>query len=135
MHVYRSIEPWLKTRRSAEGGREFRQSPAERKKLDGLYECILCACCSTSCPPYWWNPEEFLGPAALLHAYRWISDSRDEFKKERLQAIAEDDTKLYRCRTVKNCTANCPKSLDPSSAIHHMKAMHLISRSNKVPNN
>uniref|UniRef100_A0A9I9DES4 Succinate dehydrogenase [ubiquinone] iron-sulfur subunit, mitochondrial n=1 Tax=Cucumis melo TaxID=3656 RepID=A0A9I9DES4_CUCME len=127
---YKSIEPWLKTRRSAEGGREFRQTPAERKKLDGLYECILCACCSTSCPPYWWNPEEFLGPAALLHAYRWISDSRDEFKEERLQAIAEDETKLYRCRTVKNCTATCPKSLDPSSAIHHMKAMHLISRSN-----
>ncbi|XP_038875058.1 succinate dehydrogenase [ubiquinone] iron-sulfur subunit 3, mitochondrial [Benincasa hispida] len=132
---YKSIEPWLKTRRPAEDGREFRQSRAERKKLDGLYECILCACCSTSCPPYWWNPEEFLGPAALLNAYRWISDSRDEFEKERLQAIVEDKTKLYRCRTVQNCTANCPKSLDPSSAIHRMKAMHLISKSNKVLNN
>ncbi|XP_022942066.1 succinate dehydrogenase [ubiquinone] iron-sulfur subunit 3, mitochondrial [Cucurbita moschata] len=127
---YKSIEPWLKTKRLPKDGREFRQSPAERRKLDGLYECILCACCSASCPPYWWNPEEFLGPAALLHACRWISDSRDEFKKERLQAIAEDETKLYRCRTVQNCTANCPKSLDPSGAIHHMKAMHLLSRDN-----
>ncbi|XP_022982204.1 succinate dehydrogenase [ubiquinone] iron-sulfur subunit 3, mitochondrial [Cucurbita maxima] len=127
---YKSIEPWLKTKRLPKDGREFRQSPAERRKLDGLYECILCACCSASCPPYWWNPEEFLGPAALLHACRWISDSRDEFEKERLQAIAEDKTKLYRCRTVQNCTANCPKSLDPSGAIHHMKAMHLLSKDN-----
>ncbi|XP_022136428.1 succinate dehydrogenase [ubiquinone] iron-sulfur subunit 3, mitochondrial [Momordica charantia] len=129
-HQYKSIEPWLKTKRLPEDGREFKQSPVQRKKLDGLYECILCACCTTSCPPYWWNPEEFLGPAALLHAYRWISDSRDDFEEERLQAIAEDKTKLYRCRTVKNCTANCPKSLDPSGAIHQMKAMHLISKSN-----
>ena len=73
-NVARMIEPWLKTRKAPEDGREYRQSPADRKKLDGLYECILCACCSTSCPPYWWNPEEFLGPAALINAYRWIRD-------------------------------------------------------------
>lgn len=74
LRIFRSIEPWLKTRKPPPDGREYRQTPEDRKKLDGLYECILCACCSTSCPSYWWNPEEFLGPAALLHAYRWISD-------------------------------------------------------------
>ncbi|KAL5751525.1 hypothetical protein ACOSQ2_022032 [Xanthoceras sorbifolium] len=125
---YKSIEPWLKTKKPPEDGGEYRQSPADRKKLDGLYECILCACCSTSCPSYWWNPEEFLGPAALLHAYRWISDSRDEFTDERLQALTEDQKKLYRCRTIKNCTATCPKSLDPANAIHKMKTKHLLSQ-------
>ncbi|XP_026395823.1 succinate dehydrogenase [ubiquinone] iron-sulfur subunit 3, mitochondrial-like [Papaver somniferum] len=124
---YRSIEPWLKTKKAAPEGREHRQSPSDRKKLDGLYECILCACCSTSCPSYWWNPEEFLGPAALIHAYRWVADSRDDFTKERLQALSEKETKLYRCRTIKNCTACCPKSLNPASAINKMKAMHLRS--------
>ncbi|KAK3419078.1 hypothetical protein EUGRSUZ_H04808 [Eucalyptus grandis] len=124
---YRSIEPWLKTRHPPEDGREYRQSPAERKRLDGLYECILCACCSSSCPSYWWNPEEFLGPAALLHSYRWISDSRDEFADERLQALTEDQKRLYRCRTIKNCTKTCPKSLDPADAIHKMKTRHLLS--------
>ncbi|OVA14180.1 2Fe-2S ferredoxin-type domain [Macleaya cordata] len=125
---YRSIEPRLKTRKVPENGREFKQSPADRKKLDGLYECILCACCSTSCPSYWWNPEEFLGPAALLQAYRWIADSRDDYTEERLQALTEDETKLYRCRTIKNCTATCPKSLNPASAISKMKTMHLFSQ-------
>ncbi|KDP46853.1 hypothetical protein JCGZ_24062 [Jatropha curcas] len=125
---YRSIEPWLKTRKKPEDGREYRQSPADRKKLDGLYECILCACCSASCPSYWWSPEEFLGPAPLLHAYRWISDSRDEFTEERLQALTEDTKKLYKCRTIKNCTACCPKSLNPADAIHKMKTKHLLSQ-------
>ncbi|XP_073281019.1 succinate dehydrogenase [ubiquinone] iron-sulfur subunit 3, mitochondrial [Primulina huaijiensis] len=125
---YKSIEPWLKTKRPPPGGREYRQSIAERKRLDGLYECILCACCTASCPSYWWNPEEFLGPAALLHAYRWIADSRDDFTEERLQALTEDHTKLYRCRTIKNCTATCPKSLDPANAIQKMKTRHLLSR-------
>ncbi|OAY33388.1 succinate dehydrogenase [ubiquinone] iron-sulfur subunit 3, mitochondrial [Manihot esculenta] len=125
---YRSIEPWLKTRKKPEDGREYRQSPEDRKKLDGLYECILCACCSASCPSYWWNPEEFLGPAPLIHAYRWISDSRDEYGDERLQALAEDMKKLYRCRTIKNCTATCPKSLNPADAIHKMKTKHLVSQ-------
>ncbi|KAL5556015.1 hypothetical protein UlMin_038251 [Ulmus minor] len=122
------IEPWLKTRKAAADGKEYRQSPEDRKRLDGLFECILCACCSTSCPSYWWNPEEFLGPAALLHAYRWISDSRDELREERLQALTEDQTRVYRCRTIKNCTATCPKSLNPASAINKMKTKHLLSQ-------
>ncbi|KAL6655686.1 hypothetical protein ACP70R_006512 [Stipagrostis hirtigluma subsp. patula] len=137
---YKSIEPWLKTKRppppaSAEeaGARgtargEHRQSPAQRKKLDGLYECILCACCSTACPSYWWNSEEFLGPAALLHAYRWVSDSRDDYGEERVQALAEGWDKMYRCRMIKSCTATCPKSLDPSAAISAMKALHQLRK-------
>ncbi|XVF17226.1 hypothetical protein REPUB_Repub10bG0101400 [Reevesia pubescens] len=124
---YRSIEPWLKTKRAPEDGREYRQSPADRKKLDGLYEGILCACCSTSCLSYWWNPEEFLGPAPLLHAFRWISDSRDDFTEERLQALTEEQKRLYRCRTIKNCKATCPKSLNPADASHKMKTNHLLS--------
>ncbi|XP_010547626.1 PREDICTED: succinate dehydrogenase [ubiquinone] iron-sulfur subunit 3, mitochondrial isoform X2 [Tarenaya hassleriana] len=122
---HKAIEPWLKTKRKPTDGREYRQSPADRKKLDGLYECIMCACCSAGCPAYWWNPEEYNGPAALLHAYRWIRDSRDEFTEERLQAITEDNKKLYRCRAIKNCTATCPKGLDPAGAILRMKTMHL----------
>lgn len=120
--ICRSIEPWLKTKKGPEDGREYRQSPEDRKKLDGLYECILCACCTTSCPAYWWNPEAYLGPAALINAYRWISDSRDDYSEERLEALKQDEDKLYRCRMVKNCTAACPKSLDPASAIDEMKA-------------
>ncbi|CAN6851288.1 unnamed protein product [Brassica oleracea] len=123
---YKSVEPWLKTRKPLKDGREHLQSPNDRKKLDGLYECILCACCTTSCPSYWWNPEEFPGPAALLQAYRWISDSRDEFREERLQAITEDERKVYRCRAIKNCTATCPKGLNPASAILKMKAKHSL---------
>lgn len=124
----RSIEPWLKTKKPPppEDGREYRQSPSDRKKLDGLYECILCACCSTACPAYWWNPEEFKGPAALLQAYRWISDSRDEYTEERLQALTEDERKLYSCRTIRNCTAVCPKSLDPAKAITMMRTAHML---------
>ncbi|OMP04108.1 hypothetical protein COLO4_09947 [Corchorus olitorius] len=123
-----SIEPWLKTKRPPEDGREYKQSPADRKKLDGLYECILCACCSTSCPSYWWNPELFLGPAALLHSFRWISDSRDEFTEERVQALTEDFKRLYSCRVIKNCTATCPKSLNPANAILKLKTKHLASQ-------
>ncbi|RWW10200.1 hypothetical protein GW17_00026268 [Ensete ventricosum] len=122
----RLIEPWLKTKKPPEKGREHLQSPRERKKLDGLYECILCACCSTACPAYWWNQEAFLGPAALLHAFRWVSDSRDEFTKERIQGLTEDEDKLYRCRTIKNCTAACPKSLDPAKAISAMRTIHQL---------
>ncbi|KAM0047849.1 putative succinate dehydrogenase (quinone) [Helianthus debilis subsp. tardiflorus] len=120
---YKSIEPWLKTKKPPPDGKEYLQTPSDRKKLDGLYECILCACCSTSCPSYWWNPEEFDGPAALLHAHRWISDSRDDYTEERLHALTENDKRLYRCRTIKNCTAACPKSLNPASAIRQMEAM------------
>ncbi|XP_058092139.1 succinate dehydrogenase [ubiquinone] iron-sulfur subunit 3, mitochondrial-like [Magnolia sinica] len=124
---YKLIEPWLKAKKLPEDGREFRQSPADRKKLDGLYECILCACCSTSCPSYWWNPEEFLGPAALLQVYRWMSDSQNDFAKERLQALTEDMKKLCRCRTIQNCTKTCPKSLNPAKAISMMSGQHLLS--------
>ncbi|MEZ5774729.1 MAG: succinate dehydrogenase iron-sulfur subunit [Hyphomicrobiaceae bacterium] len=116
-----SVEPWLQTRSEAPAG-EWRQSKAERDKLDGLYECILCACCSTSCPSYWWNPDRYLGPAALLQAYRWVSDSRDEATAERLDAI-EDPFKLYRCHTIMNCTNACPKGLNPAKAIAELKKL------------
>ncbi|KAG2711859.1 hypothetical protein I3843_04G090700 [Carya illinoinensis] len=96
-HQYKFTEPWLKARKALEDGQGYKQSPADRKKIDGLYECILCACCSTSCPSYWWNPEEFLGSAALVQVYRWICDNRDDFTDERLQALTEDEKRLYRC--------------------------------------
>ncbi|CAO2830757.1 unnamed protein product [Amaranthus hypochondriacus] len=124
---YKSTEPWLKTRKRPKNGREYRQSPQDRKKLDGLYECILCACCTTACPAYWWNPEEYLGPAALINAYRWVSDSREDYTVERLEALLADDKKLDRCRSIKNCTAACPKSFDPASAINIMRARHKLS--------
>ena len=118
---YASIKPWIRTQ-SAPPARERLQSPEERKKLDGLYECILCACCSTSCPSYWWNPERFLGPAALLQAYRWLVDSRDEMTGERLDHL-EDPFRLYRCHTIMNCANVCPKGLNPSEAIAEIKQM------------
>lgn len=114
-----SIEPWLK-RQSPEPEREYLQSPQQREKLDGLYECILCACCSTACPSYWWNSDRFLGPAVLLQAQRWIADSRDEATKERLDAL-NDAFKLYRCHTIMNCTNTCPKGLNPAKAIAEIK--------------
>ncbi|KAJ0252947.1 Succinate dehydrogenase [Hirschfeldia incana] len=119
---YKSIEPWLKRKSPEEGGKEILQSKKDRAKLDGMYECILCACCSTSCPSYWWNPESYLGPAALLHANRWISDSRDEYTKERLEAI-DDEFKLYRCHTILNCARACPKGLNPGKQIAHIKQL------------
>ena len=91
----------------------------DRKKLDGMYECILCACCSTSCPSYWWNSDKYLGPAVLMQAYRWISDSRDANSKERLKAL-DDEFKLYRCHQIMNCTKACPKGLNPARAIAKM---------------
>ncbi len=96
------------------------QSPAERAKLDGLYECILCACCSTACPSYWWNPDKYMGPAALLQAYRFIADSRDTATQERLADLT-DPYSLYRCRGIMNCTDVCPKELNPYEAINHIK--------------
>jgi len=117
---YASIEPWLKSEAETEDGLERRQSPEERKELDGAYECILCFCCSTSCPSYWWNGDEYLGPAALLQAYRWIADTRDEATDERLDAL-EDSFKLYRCHTIMNCTKTCPKGLNPAKAISKIK--------------
>jgi len=119
---YESIEPWLKNNSQPEKGKEIYQSKKEREKLDGYYECIMCACCSTSCPSYWWNGEKYLGPAVLLQAYRWIIDSRDDERKERLQKVA-DELKLYRCHTIMNCTNSCPKGLNPAKAIGTIKKM------------
>ena len=114
-----SIEPWLKTDTPAPE-RDWRQSHEDREKLDGLYECILCACCSASCPSYWWNDERYLGPAVLLQAQRWIEDSRDERTGERLDDL-EDPFKLYRCHTILNCSKTCPKGLNPAKAIADIK--------------
>ena len=118
----RSIEPWLKADSPAPPDRERLQSPEERARLDGLWECILCFCCSTSCPSYWWNGDRYLGPAVLLQAYRWIADSRDEATGERLDAL-EDPFKLYRCHTIMNCAKTCPKGLNPAKAIAEIKKM------------
>ena len=104
---YESIEPWLKKKHDKGLAGEIHQSKENRKKIDGLYECIMCACCSTSCPSYWWNGDKYLGPAVLLQAYRWIIDSRDDERKERLKIVA-DKLKLYRCHTIMNCTNSCP---------------------------
>jgi len=119
---YKSIEPWLKRKEAkAPGQMEYYQSHEDRVKLDGMYECILCACCMTSCPSYWWNPEYYLGPAVLMQAYRWIADSRDQYTAERL-AWVNDTMKLYRCHGIMNCTNCCPKGLDPAKAIVELKA-------------
>jgi succinate dehydrogenase / fumarate reductase iron-sulfur subunit len=116
-----SIEPWLKTTTPAPE-KEWKQSREDREKLDGLYECILCACCSTSCPSYWWNGDRYLGPAVLLQAYRWLIDSRDEATGERLDDL-EDPFRLYRCHTIMNCANACPKGLNPAKAIAEIKKM------------
>ena len=123
---YASIEPWLKSDTPAPPDRERLQSPEDREKLDGAYECIMCACCSTSCPSYWWNPERYLGPAALLASYRWLADSRDDATGQRLDDL-EDPFKLYRCHTIMNCTQVCPKGLNPAKAIAETKKM-LVKR-------
>ncbi|MEO1252029.1 MAG: succinate dehydrogenase iron-sulfur subunit [Pseudomonadota bacterium] len=128
-HAY--IEPYLQAG-AEEPDAEWRQSPEDREKLDGLYECILCACCSTSCPSYWWNGEkadgenEYLGPAALLQAYRWLADSRDGRANARLDKL-EDEFKLYRCHTIMNCAQVCPKHLNPAKAIAEIKKL-MVSR-------
>jgi succinate dehydrogenase / fumarate reductase, iron-sulfur subunit len=120
-----AIEPWLKST-TQPPTRERLQSPEERARLDGLWECILCFCCSTSCPSYWWNGDRYLGPAILLQAYRWLADSRDEAKGERLDQL-EDPFRLYRCHTIMNCTKTCPKNLNPAKAIAEIKKM-LVER-------
>jgi succinate dehydrogenase / fumarate reductase, iron-sulfur subunit len=122
---YQSIEPWLKTS-TPTPPKERLQSQEERAALDGLYECILCACCSTACPSYWWNSDRFLGPAALLQAARWINDSRDEVTGERLDNL-EDPFRLYRCHTIMNCAKVCPKGLSPAKAIADIRRM-LVER-------
>jgi succinate dehydrogenase / fumarate reductase, iron-sulfur subunit len=114
------VKPWLETRDEPET--EWTQSIEERRLLDGLYECVMCACCSTSCPSYWWNGDKYLGPAALLHAYRWIIDSRDQATEERLEAL-DDPFKLYRCHTIMNCAKTCPKGLNPARAIAEVKKL------------
>lgn len=119
---YASIEPWLKAKTPVSPDEERLQSKEEREKLDGLYECILCACCSTSCPSYWWNSDKYLGPAILLQSYRWLADSRDEATGERLEQL-EDPFKLYRCHTIMNCTNTCPKGLNPGKAIAEIKSL------------
>ncbi|HVF35055.1 MAG TPA: succinate dehydrogenase iron-sulfur subunit, partial [Candidatus Saccharimonadia bacterium] len=124
---YASIQPWIRTQSSPPPDRERLQSKEDRAKLDGLYECILCACCSTSCPSYWWNSEKYLGPAVLLQAYRWIIDSRDEDTGARLDEL-EDPFRLYRCHTIMNCAKTCPKGLNPAKAIAEIKTL-LVERS------
>ena len=116
-----SVQPWLKSD-TPSPPRERLQSKADRQQLDGLYECILCACCSTSCPSYWWNSDRYLGPAVLLQAYRFIVDSRDDHTGERLDEL-EDPFKLYRCHTIMNCTNTCPKGLNPAKAIAEIKKL------------
>jgi succinate dehydrogenase / fumarate reductase, iron-sulfur subunit len=123
---YATIKPWISTQSSPPPDRERLQSKEDREKLDGLYECILCACCSTSCPSYWWNGDRYLGPAILLQAYRWLADSRDESSGERLDEL-EDPFRLYRCHTIMNCTRTCPKGLNPAKAIAEIKKM-LVAR-------
>ena len=122
---YRSIEPWLQKRDEsvATGQRKQNlQGIEDRKKLDGLYECILCACCSTSCPSYWWNSDKYLGPATLMQAYRWVIDSRDEATEKRLEKL-RDPFSVYRCHTIMNCTRTCPKHLNPGKAIGELKKL------------
>ncbi|MGC2030823.1 MAG: succinate dehydrogenase iron-sulfur subunit [Steroidobacteraceae bacterium] len=124
---YAVIQPWLQSKTPAPPDRERLQSSADQKKIDRPSACILCACCSTSCPSYWWNSDRYLGPAALLAAYRWIVDSRDEATGERLDAI-EDSFRLYRCHTIMNCAEACPKDLNPAQAIAALKRLLLERR-------
>jgi len=118
---YASIKPWLESNH-LDHEREQLQTETDRAALDGLYDCVLCACCSTSCPSYWWNSDRYLGPAVLLQAYRFIADSRDTAKKERLEAL-DDAFKVYRCHTIMNCVDTCPKGLNPAKAIANIKQL------------
>ncbi|MDT4328850.1 succinate dehydrogenase iron-sulfur subunit [Methylomonas sp. MS20] len=122
---YASINPWLTNSAEAPVDHERLQSRDERAKLDGLYECVLCACCSTSCPSYWWNSDRYLGPAILLQAYRWLADSRDDSDAERLAQL-DDAFKVYRCHTIMNCTDTCPKGLNPAQAIAEIKKLLVV---------
>jgi succinate dehydrogenase / fumarate reductase iron-sulfur subunit len=122
---YKKIQPYL-INNDTPPSQERLQSPEEREKLDGLYECILCACCSTACPSFWWNPDKFIGPAGLLQAYRFLADSRDTATEERLTNL-EDPFSVFRCRGIMNCVNVCPKGLNPTRAIGHIRNM-LLSR-------
>jgi len=117
---YGSVKPWLQSNTEPPSDKERLQSREEREKLNGLWECILCFCCTTSCPSYWWSGDKYLGPATLLQSYRWIADSRDDATGERLDDL-EDPFKLYKCHTIMNCTNTCPKSLNPAKAIGEIK--------------
>lgn len=119
MRQYRTVKPWLTTT-DQEPEVEYTQTPEQRDKLDGLYECILCGCCSTACPSFWWNPDKFLGPAALLQAWRFIADSRDQATEQRLKEL-DGPFKLFRCHTIMNCMQVCPKGLNPTQAINNIK--------------
>ena len=119
---FKSIKPWIQVKDKLNNNKETLQDPLDRDKLDGVYECILCACCSTSCPSYWWNSDKYLGPATLLQAYRWLIDTRDQNTTERLNDL-EDEFKLYRCHTIMNCTKACPKGLNPAKSISKIKAL------------
>ncbi|MDN7124059.1 succinate dehydrogenase iron-sulfur subunit [Pseudidiomarina terrestris] len=121
---YEKIKPYLINDDKTPPARERLQSPEERAKLDGLYECILCACCSTSCPSFWWNPDKFVGPAGLLHAYRFLIDSRDTATEQRLDEL-DDAFSVFRCHGIMNCVNVCPKGLNPTKAIGHIKSMLL----------
>lgn len=120
---YRKIEPFLQNDTPVDGIERL-QSPEEREKLDGLYECILCACCSTSCPSFWWNPDKFIGPAGLLQSYRFLADSRDTATAERLDNL-RDPFSVFRCHGIQNCVSVCPKGLNPTKAIGHIRSMLL----------
>lgn len=123
---YEKIEPYLQNDTPVEGIERL-QSPEEREKLDGLYECILCACCSTSCPSFWWNPDKFVGPAGLLQSYRFLADSRDTATAKRLENLS-DPFSVFRCHTIQNCVAVCPKGLNPTKAIGHIRHMLLSGK-------
>lgn len=132
---YQMIEPWLQRDEKSVDGKKTQllQDSKDRDKLDGLYECVLCACCSTSCPSYWWNGDKYLGPAVLMQAYRWIIDSRDEATEKRLSKL-KDTHSVYRCHTIMNCTNTCPKGLNPGLAIAHVKTLlsGLVKKSKPV---
>ena len=123
---YRAVKPWL-INNDPKPEVEYLQSPEDRDKLDGLYECILCGCCSTACPSFWWNPDKFLGPAALLQSWRFLADSRDQATDERLAGL-DGPFKLFRCHTIMNCVEVCPKGLNPTRAIGRIKEL-MVKRS------
>jgi succinate dehydrogenase (ubiquinone) iron-sulfur subunit len=132
---YKFIEPYLKKRGVTEadmGKTAYLQSPDDRAKLDGMYECILCACCSTSCPSYWWNQDKYLGPAVIMQAYRWVMDSRDDFKEERLAKL-QDKWSVFKCHTIMNCTKTCPKGLNPGAAVAELKRILIGQESKGIP--
>ena len=127
---YNSIKPYL-INNEKPPKKERLQSPEERSKLDGLYECILCGACTTACPSFWWNPDKFVGPASLIHSYRFLSDSRDKGKEERLDNLDEPE-RLYLCHNIMNCTDVCPKELSPSRAISNIKKLQFKNRKNSI---